>query len=447
MSSSFTLADLEKLNRRDNAAVAYQGSVYDVSEFIDKHPGGADKLLLVAGKDVTNFFDIYHDKKTRGLIKTKCKLIGKLEHTPGACTNSNQSFVANDKLYLTLEERVQHYFKSNNLDPKIHVPYFCASITVLFLTVLLWCLAVYLVYMEYSILLSVFIAVLSGFCAALNSLVGSHDLSHFASTHKPWVWNVVGELYSCVHGLSTYVWSYQHVIGHHTHPNHDILDPDVATKEVDFWRIKPFQSWSPHYSCQHIYMPLLFTLLSIKMKIQDFHSLWILKKANISINPPSTEQLFSFFATKSIHVLYRVVIPLFFIPLHTLLLLNLASELVMGAWLGIITQLNHINADLIYNDGKNSLDNMSWTEYQVATTADYATDSLLWNFITGGLNAQVFHHLFPSVLSYHYRNLVPILRKTLTEFGVKYQNYSSFWAIWKSHLTYLKKMGNEAKMK
>lgn len=57
---------------------------------------------------------------------------------------------------------------------------------------------------------------------------------------------------------------------------------------------------------------------------------------------------------------------------------------------------------------------------QILTTADYATQSLLWNFITGGLDNQVIHHLVPVyvwVLSVCYRDLAPIVRDTCVEFG------------------------------
>lgn len=35
--------------------------VYDVSGFIEKHPGGVSQLLLGAGRDVTVLFESYHN--------------------------------------------------------------------------------------------------------------------------------------------------------------------------------------------------------------------------------------------------------------------------------------------------------------------------------------------------------------------------------------------------
>ena len=74
----FTWEELSKLNRRHNAHVAVRGKVrldtcvcdgvllpctkvYDVSGFIEKHPGGVDQLMLGAGRDVTILFESYHN--------------------------------------------------------------------------------------------------------------------------------------------------------------------------------------------------------------------------------------------------------------------------------------------------------------------------------------------------------------------------------------------------
>ena len=34
--------------------------VYDVSKFLNRHPGGKDMLLMAAGRDVTVVFETYH---------------------------------------------------------------------------------------------------------------------------------------------------------------------------------------------------------------------------------------------------------------------------------------------------------------------------------------------------------------------------------------------------
>lgn len=38
--------------------------MYDVTEWMKTHPGGADVLLVAAGRDVTHVFDSYHKPTT-----------------------------------------------------------------------------------------------------------------------------------------------------------------------------------------------------------------------------------------------------------------------------------------------------------------------------------------------------------------------------------------------
>ena len=88
----FTWQELSSLNERHNAHVAVRGKVgcslyfgeacpssadrwrtcscydsaqvYDVSSFVSRHPGGADQILLGAGRDVTQLFESYHSSET-----------------------------------------------------------------------------------------------------------------------------------------------------------------------------------------------------------------------------------------------------------------------------------------------------------------------------------------------------------------------------------------------
>ena len=38
-----------KHNKEDDCWTVYQGKVYDVTSYLDYHPGGRDKLMLAAG--------------------------------------------------------------------------------------------------------------------------------------------------------------------------------------------------------------------------------------------------------------------------------------------------------------------------------------------------------------------------------------------------------------
>lgn len=51
---------MQKHNKRGDCWVIIGGKVYDVSEFVDMHPGGAAIILANAGKDVTRLFGPLH---------------------------------------------------------------------------------------------------------------------------------------------------------------------------------------------------------------------------------------------------------------------------------------------------------------------------------------------------------------------------------------------------
>lgn len=56
---SFTYDEVSKHNKNGNVWVTYGKNVYDVSKFIENHPGGKDKIMLAAGKGLEPYWNIY----------------------------------------------------------------------------------------------------------------------------------------------------------------------------------------------------------------------------------------------------------------------------------------------------------------------------------------------------------------------------------------------------
>ncbi|EEH03778.1 L-lactate ferricytochrome c oxidoreductase [Histoplasma capsulatum G186AR] len=57
-------AEVAKHNSADSCWVVLYGKVYDVTDFLQKHPGGAQIILQLAGKDATDEFDPIHPSGT-----------------------------------------------------------------------------------------------------------------------------------------------------------------------------------------------------------------------------------------------------------------------------------------------------------------------------------------------------------------------------------------------
>ena len=58
--SVYTLADVQKHTSEDDCWVVLHGEVYNVSDFLEDHPGGKKAIMLYAGKDATKEFDMLH---------------------------------------------------------------------------------------------------------------------------------------------------------------------------------------------------------------------------------------------------------------------------------------------------------------------------------------------------------------------------------------------------
>ena len=55
----YTLEDVAKHRKRDDCWTVWKGKVYDMTSYVDKHPGG-DKILAGAGKDCTKLYNKFH---------------------------------------------------------------------------------------------------------------------------------------------------------------------------------------------------------------------------------------------------------------------------------------------------------------------------------------------------------------------------------------------------
>jgi cytochrome b involved in lipid metabolism len=75
----YTMEDVAQHNSKESCWAVIKGDVYDLTEWINKHPGGADKILYLCGKDGTEAFEKKHsgqEKPEKTLEKFE---IGKLK--------------------------------------------------------------------------------------------------------------------------------------------------------------------------------------------------------------------------------------------------------------------------------------------------------------------------------------------------------------------------------
>ncbi|EED23361.1 cytochrome b5, putative [Talaromyces stipitatus ATCC 10500] len=79
---SFTYAEVSAHTTKKDLHMVIHDKVYDVSSFVDEHPGGEEVLLDVGGQDATEAFeDVGHSDEAREILEGL--KIGVLKRQPG----------------------------------------------------------------------------------------------------------------------------------------------------------------------------------------------------------------------------------------------------------------------------------------------------------------------------------------------------------------------------
>lgn len=81
-----------------------------------------------------------------------------------------------------------------------------------------------------------------------------------------------------------------------------------------------------------------------------------------------------------------------------------------------------------------------WFKAQVETSSTYG--GMIAGWLTGGLNFQIEHHLFPRMSSAWYPYIAPTVRRVCAKHGVKYVYYPWIWQNMISTIRYTHAVGN-----
>ena len=98
---------MKKHRKRNDAWMAINGAVYNVTQYMDYHPGGWDELVRGAGRDATDMFNEIHKWVNYQSLLEAC-LVGKLVDAPApALLSSPPPAAAPPKLLPPGEEESQ----------------------------------------------------------------------------------------------------------------------------------------------------------------------------------------------------------------------------------------------------------------------------------------------------------------------------------------------------
>jgi len=63
MSDEYTIEEVSQHNTDFDAWIIIHKDIYDITEFLNEHPGGKHILMTVVGGDATEYFEELHNPK------------------------------------------------------------------------------------------------------------------------------------------------------------------------------------------------------------------------------------------------------------------------------------------------------------------------------------------------------------------------------------------------
>jgi linoleoyl-CoA desaturase len=344
----------------------------------------------------------------------------------------------NSVFFNALKEKVDTYFKSNNIKETGNYKLYLKTILLSLFAISFYTI---LVFFTPGIILSLFLCALLGLNLAAIGFNVMHDGAHGSFSTKTWVNELMGYSLNAMGG-SVYLWKYKHNVNHHSFTNIEGMDEDIDIKP---WiRVHEDQKKHWYHRFQHIYWVGLYSLTYLLwIFVQDFKKYFTGKIGTTPFRKMDVKEHIIFWASKIIYIGAFIVLPIFTVGLLETIIGYLVIAAVTGFVIAVVFQLAHIveDADFETPTSANHKVETEWAVHQVQTTANFATKSKVVSWLTGGLNFQVEHHLFPRISHIHYPAVSKLVRETCEQFNIQYLEFPTVLSAVKSHVVHLKQVG------
>lgn len=356
--------------------------LYDLSDWIDKHPGGRDWIRLTKGTDITIAFESYH-------ISTQAESMLPKFFIRKATLPRNLPYTFDDDgFFKVLKRRVR-----NSLE---NIPEYPATKSKIMTDLLLvgYVITALIAIKAFSFLF----ALLSGILLALTT-VAAHNFFHQKDNFRMY--------YFDLSGLSSREWRISHAMSHHLYTNtvHDLEmslvepfllylpAPDSIFRRITSWVVSPFL---------HMF---LFSVSLIKRYLLTM--IGVIKEVN------KTEVLPFLVPT----LMYILGGRTFIETIIIWLVITLTGSFYFG-FIGLSAGHHHPEN---FHDGDTPREDKDWGAAQLDAVMDRneITGSPFLVLVSFGDHA--LHHMFPTIDHGKLNYLYPALRDTCKEFGVEFR--------------------------
>jgi len=378
-------------SKKEKHEVILHGKRVDVTNFLNKHPGGRKVLFIFRDRDATEQFEAYHSTRAKKWLKA----------LPKREVLKTDFLISETKMAKDFAKMV-NMFKEKGF----YRPHLIEEIVKVLMVFGPYIVGHYLLF-NGSPLAAAF---LMGFGLYYGGWV-SHDYLHHAvikggkkgdettGAVVP-INNVMGYVIGFMQGYEVDWWRARHNT-HHVVTNEDGNDPDIKTAPVlVFVRNSPtiakglnmIQRWQQYY-----YLPV--------MCILDFY--WRLESiAYILIRMPKYYKQFALMLGHIIWTAYA-----FYGNYRYLVIMSLFR----GFLTGTIVFSTHYGEDIL---DKNH--NMTLVE-QTSKTSRNITGGYIADLLTGFISLQTEHHLFPMMPTANLAKARPYVMKFFKEHGLEYR--------------------------
>jgi len=348
---------------------------------------------------------------------------------------------ANEFLH-TLKKRVNAYFISNRKIKYASGKTYCKMFLMISLFVIPYLL---LLFISISSLCALFFCLVMGIAMAGIGFCVSHPAAHDAVSKNKIINRIFSLSFNLV-GMSDYIWKIKHNVFHHTYTN--VYEKDEALKEGDAMRLSYDAPHKYIHRYQHLYGVLVYGFFTI------FWAFFLDMEKLIRYNAngkrkkekhPLTEVIL-FWVTKVYYIFFAFLLPHYVAGFSWISIFIVFFVMHFTASLIIthVLQVEHLAEEItLVKTEINGVIKKSWAENQLEGTCNFKANNRIFNWYISACNYQIEHHLFPQISPEHYPALSKIIKKTASEFDLKYNLQPSFRTALVSHYKMLKNLGGK----
>ena len=414
----YSWEEISRHNNTDDCWVVVDGHIYDVTPWVRAHPGG-DTLTSLAGEDISALFHSSHLGPAANALDAYH--IGEVQDYEPHFASIQDDFLT------TLKARVRGHFDSN------HIDYRSARgnrRSIRFTVALLFaCWALAYLLPPWGIA-GAFVMGLST-CALIGSF-GHEQIHGNLKTPSGIPGHVIDSIRWGLYipFMPKIYFQYEH-LKHHAYPMHPDHDYDVyALKE--FVRLSPLSTRKARHAFQHLYAPLVYGNYIFLQLLGGYRSPFFDARQLLR----EKVALPHIVGSSLVAVIFHVALPVYLAGFWWALLCISVYFVTWQSAIYITSGLPHMTKPIDHSTRARS-----WARYVCETTANLKCGNGLFDWLTGGLNYHLAHHLLPSIPRDHLPAVNRIVEQVCREFDHPYREYSRFSDYYRDHYRLVKQLG------